>query len=153
MSGYRTLHLDEIDTLAFPGKSDIPTWKPLRHLLGVQAFGINAWVAEKAGDQAIERHDELVDCGCEGATPPGHQEVYLVLSGSADFTVGDDTFEVRAGSVVFISDPALVREAVAREPGTMFLTVGAAPSVAFEPSEWEGRWLDPTRGPGSALPR
>lgn len=158
MSGYRTLHLDDVDALSFEGEHGIPKWKPLRHTLGVDAFGVNAYVAENAGDQAIERHDELVDCGqacsiLDGVTPPGHQEVYVVLTGSADFTVGDDTFEVRAGSIVFISDPALVREAVAREPGTTFLAVGAARGVAFEPSEWEARWLDPMRGPGSDLPR
>ena len=153
MSGYKTLHLDEVTPLSFGDDHGIPKWKPLRHTLGVGAFGINAYVAENAGDQAIERHDELVDCGCDGVTPPGHQEVYVVLSGSADFSVGEDTFEVRAGSIVFISDPALVREAIAREPGTTFLAVGAAPGVAFEPSEWEARWLDPKKGPGSDLPQ
>jgi len=149
-NGWKALHLDDVETLSFGEDPGVPDWKPLRHKLGVGAFGVNAWVAERAGDQVIERHDELVDCGCEGSTPPGHEELYVVLSGSADFTVGDETFPVRAGSVVFISDPALVREAKAREPGTAFLTVGAAPGVAFEPSEWEGRWLaklDPGSGP------
>lgn len=140
-SGWKALHLDDVETLAFGEDPGVPDWKPLRHTLGIGAFGVNAWVADRAGDQVIERHDELVDCGCEGATPPGHEELYVVLSGSADFTVGDETFPVHAGSVVFISDPALVREAKAREPGTAFLTVGAPRGAAFEPSEWEGRWL------------
>jgi hypothetical protein len=143
--GWSTLHLDDVPTLGFrePG---LPNWKPLRHTLGVGAFGVNAWVADP-GEQLIERHDELVD------TPPGHEELYVLIAGAADFTVGDETFPVTAGSVVFIRDPALVREAIAREPGTTVLTVGAAPGVAFAPSEWETRFLgeatalDPGSGP------
>ncbi len=139
--GFKAVHLDDVETLSFGDERGVPDWKPLRHALGVGAFGVNAWVAERAGDPAIERHDEAVDCGCDGVVPPGHEELYVVLKGAADFAVGDETFPVRAGSIVFISDPTLVREAVAREPGTTFLTVGAARGVAFEPSEWEGRWL------------
>jgi hypothetical protein len=136
-AGYETLHLDDVPLVAFD-EPDMPDWRPLRHRLGVGAFGVNAWVAKSAGEQAIERHDEKPEKG----DAAGHEELYVVLRGSADFTVGDDTFEVQTGSVVFVRDPALTREAVAREPGTTVLTVGAAPGEAFTPSEWEARWLE-----------
>ena len=42
---------------------------------------------------------------------------------------------------MFIADPALVREAVATAPDTVVLAIGAARGVAFEPSDWEDRWL------------
>ena len=134
--GYETLHIDDVPLVAFD-EPEVPDWRPLRHHLGVGAFGVNAWVAKAAGEQAIEPHDELPDA--DGAA--GHEELHVVLRGSADFTVGDDTFEVQSGSVVFIRDPALTREATAREAGTTILTVGAAPGEAFTPSGWEARWL------------
>ena len=90
-----------------------------------------------AGDPAIERHDEQPEDG----DAPGHEELYVVLSGAARFTVGDEEFDARPGTLVFISDPALVREAVATAPGTTTLAIGAARGVAFEPSDWEGAWL------------
>jgi hypothetical protein len=138
-SGYQVLNVDDVPALD-TRKHGAGRWKPLRHRLGIQAFGVNAWTAD-AGEPVVERHDEVVDCGCEGVTPAGHQELYVFLSGSADFTVGDETFPVRAGSIVFVDDPALIRGAIARQPGTTVLTVGAAPGEPFAPSEWEGRWL------------
>ena len=135
-AGVVTAHLDDIETLSFDSDAE-PDWKPLRHHLGIGAFGVNAWVAAAAGDQAIERHDEKPE---KGATN-GHEELYVVLSGAARFTVGDETFDARAGTLVFISDPALVREAVATAPDTTVLSIGAARGVAFEPSDWDGAWL------------
>ena len=131
-----TAHLDDVPTLSLRSDAE-PAWKPLRHHLGIGAFGVNAWVAAAAGDQAIERHDEQPE---EGATN-GHEELYVVLSGAARFTVGDEQIDAHTGTLVFISDPALVREAVATAPGTTVLSVGAARGVAFEPSDWEAAWL------------
>jgi hypothetical protein len=138
-SGYQVVHVDAVPALD-AREHGAGRWKPLRHRLGVRAFGVNAWTAD-AGEPVVERHDVAVDCGCEGVAPAGHQELYVFLSGSADFTVGDQTFPVRAGSIVFVEDPARIRAAIAREPGTTVLTVGAAPGQAFAPSEWEERWL------------
>jgi hypothetical protein len=42
---------------------------------------------------------------------------------------------------VVTAHPALVREAVASEPGTTVLAIGAAKGVAFAPSGWEQRRL------------
>lgn len=131
MSGYRTLHLDDIPTLRFDDP-EIPAWKPVRRHLGVEAFGTNAFVGEAPGDLVIERHDEL---GPEGAG--GHEELYLVVGGAARFTVDGETFDVPAGGIVHLADPALVREATAIEPQTVVFAVGAPPGEAFVPSEWE----------------
>jgi hypothetical protein len=135
-TGYETLHIDDVPLVAFD-EPEVPDWRPLRHRLGVGAFGVNAWVAKATGEQVIEPHDEKPGDG----EPAGHEELYVVLRGSADFTVDGDSFEVHAGSVVFVRDPSLKREAVAREPGTTVLVVGAPPGEAFTPSEWEARWL------------
>jgi len=135
-AGFEVLHVDEVQTIPYDNPSD-PDWKPLRHHLGVGAFGINAWVAKGAGEHVVERHDEAPD---DGATA-GHEEVYVLLRGSADFTVDGETFPATAGTVVFVRDPSLTRQAIAREPGTMVLAIGAPRGEAFSPSPWERRWL------------
>ena len=136
-SGYRTLHLDDIPTVRFDD-TDIPAWKPVRRELGISAFGTNAYVAENAGDVVVEPHDEL-DEADEGDR--GHQEIYLVLDGSARFTVYGDDFDVTKGGIVFLEDPALQRQAVALEPGTVVFAVGAPPGEVFVPSAWEDDFL------------
>jgi len=136
-SGYRTLHLDDIPTVRFDD-TDIPAWKPVRRELGISAFGTNAYVAENAGDVVVEPHDEL-DEADEGDR--GHQEIYLVLDGSARFTVDGDDFDVAKGGIVFLEDPALQRQAVALEPGTIVFAVGAPPGEVFVPSDWEDDFL------------
>lgn len=111
--------------------SDVPAsgnWLPLRRHLGVGAFGINAWTATEAGAEIIGVHDEV---------PTGHEELYLVLDGRATFTVGEETFEAVAGTIVFVRDPAVRRGAVADEPGTRILTVGAKQGEAYRPQPWE----------------
>ena len=111
--------------------SDVPpsgNWLPLRRHLGVEAFGINAWTAAEAGAEIIGAHDEV---------PTGHEELYLVLDGRATFTVGEDTFGAVAGTIVFVRDPSVRRGAVAEEPGTRILTVGAKQGEAYRPQPWE----------------
>jgi len=108
----------------------------VRRTLGVEAFGTNAYVGADVGDVVIERHDELPDGG-----EVAHQELYLVLEGRARFTVDGSTFEVEPGGIVYIDDPALMREAVAAEPQTVVFAVGGPPAQAFTPSPWEDRFI------------
>ena len=135
-AGVVTAHLDDVPAVVFDSDAE-PDWKPLRHHLGIGAFGVNAWVAPEAGGQAVERHDEAPE---DGGTN-GHEELYVVVRGHARFTVADEEIDAPEGTLVFISDPALVREAIASEPGTTVLAIGAARGVAFEPSDWEQGWL------------
>ena len=135
-AGSGPAHLDDVPTLAFGTATD-PDWKPLRHHLGVGAFGVNAWVAARAGDPAVERHDETPEEG--GAT--GHEELYVVVRGAARFTVAGEEIDAPAGTLVFVSDPRLTREAVATADDTIVLAIGAARGVTFEPSDWEAGWL------------
>ena len=69
--------------------------------------------------------------------PSGHEELYVVVSGAAMFTVGGEEVAAPAGTLVFVSDPATIRTAVAREPGTTVLAVGGEPGVAYRPRAWE----------------
>jgi hypothetical protein len=135
-AGVVTAHLDDVRTVSRDSPEE-PDWKPLRHHLGVGAFGVNAWVAARAGELVIERHDEVPD---DPATT-GHEELYAVVRGGARFTVAGEAIAAPAGTLVFISDTGLTREAVATADDTIVLAIGAARGVAFEPSPWEARAL------------
>jgi tetratricopeptide (TPR) repeat protein len=118
-------HLDELDRI--PVMEGLE-WRPIRRRLGISAFGVNAYTAEKVGDWVVEEHTE---------EQLGHEEAYLVVKGKATFTIGEDTFDAPAGTIVFISDPKLKRKAVSDEDGTTVLAIGAKPGEAFTPSAWE----------------
>jgi tetratricopeptide (TPR) repeat protein len=124
--GWQSVHLDEIDPIAVvDGKL---LWRPVRRTLDVGAFGINAYVAPNAGDDVVEEHTE---------SSLGHEEVYVVLTGRATFTLGAETLDAPAGTIVFVRDPEVRRHARAEEPGTSVLAVGGPRDAAYEPSPWE----------------
>ena len=117
-----------------PGPAD---WKPVRHHFGLSAFGINAWVATEGGQVLIEEHDELDEPGTAG-----HEEIYLITTGRATFTVDGATVDAPAGTFVAVRDPALKRSAIAEEAGTTVVAVGASPDETFSVSPWEARRLE-----------
>ena len=100
-------------------------WSPVRRELGITAFGINAWTAEQ-GKNIVGEHDE---------TQSGQEELYLVLSGSAQITVDGEERTAGAGSAVIVR-PESKRSIVSLEQGTTVLAVGGKPE-AFEPRVWE----------------
>jgi quercetin dioxygenase-like cupin family protein len=120
----KTLRLDEIDGIPVFGTL---VWKPVRKTLGVTAFGINAYRAESAGDEVVEEHTE---------EQLGHEEIYVVVSGHATFTVDGEEVDAPAGTLVYLDDVAQKRHAVAREAGTTVLAVGGVPGT-HEASAWE----------------
>jgi hypothetical protein len=126
-SGWSATTLDELPLL---DTDDLPAWKPVRYGLGLEAFGVNAWLAD-AGEEVIEEHDELED--------GGQEELYFVAAGRATFTVDGDRLDAPAGTFVALRDPALRRMAVAEEPGTVVLAVGGFRGRGFTPSGWELR--------------
>jgi quercetin dioxygenase-like cupin family protein len=120
----KTLRLDDIDGIPVFGTL---VWKPVRKTLGVTAFGINAYRAERAGDEVVEEHTE---------EQLGHEEVYVVVSGHATFTVDGEEVDAPAGTLVYLDDVAQKRHAVAKEAGTTVLAVGGVPGT-HEASAWE----------------
>jgi quercetin dioxygenase-like cupin family protein len=124
MSTYEVAHLDELDR--FPVDDEGLVWRPVRRHLGIQAFGCNAYTAEKAGDRVVEEHSER----------GGAEEVYYVVSGRATFTLDGDEHDAPAGTFVFCRSGTR-RGAVAAEDGTTVFAVGAIPGVPHETSKWE----------------
>jgi mannose-6-phosphate isomerase-like protein (cupin superfamily) len=129
---YAIAHLDDLERLPAFGLDGI--WRPVRHHFGIEAFGINAYTADVAGQLVIEPHDELPT---EVSGAAGHQELYLVLSGSAVFTIDGDSVQAPAGTFVFLGDPAANRGAVASEPSTTVLAIGGVPGEPYQVSAWE----------------
>jgi hypothetical protein len=121
-SPFEVLRLDEIERSGNRGE-----WIPIRRALDIASFGVNAWSGEE-GAELIPEHDEV---------PTGHEELYLVLDGHATFTVGGETINAPAGTLVLARDPAVRRGAVAAAAGTTILSVGAKPGEAFRVSPWE----------------
>jgi hypothetical protein len=126
----RSVSLAEIPDAAKP---DEAVWRPVRHHLGIHAFGINARTARDVGEEVIEEHVETQD------SPTRHEELYFVTTGHATFTVDGEEVDAPAGTFVFVPDPESRRAAVAVERETTILAIGAAPGEAYTISDWERR--------------
>jgi tetratricopeptide (TPR) repeat protein len=124
VSGYTVVKLDDIEEMS-DGREP---WRPIRHHLGIQAFGINSWTAHDAGDRIINEHGEEGDGGDE--------ELYVVLSGHATFEVGDDKVDAPEGVLLFVP-PNTRRTAFAEEAGTTVLAIGAPRGQAYQALGWE----------------
>ena len=122
----RAAHIDDIPFEE--GESPDTEWKPIRRFFGIGSFGVNLARALRAGDELTHDHDEA---------DTGHEELFLITAGHATYRVAGDEIDAPAGTFLYVPDPATVRGAVAREAGTVMLVVGAAPGVAFAPSEWD----------------
>jgi hypothetical protein len=72
---YEAVHLDEVETVVEFG--EVP-FKALRRRLGIEASRVAAYVVSP-GKPVVLEHDE----GGE----EGQQELYVVLAGSAEFTI------------------------------------------------------------------
>jgi tetratricopeptide (TPR) repeat protein len=125
---FRTVRIFEVEPI--PVVDGTLLWHPLRHALGVTAFGVNAYTAPHAGDDVVEEHREGDESG-------GHEELYVVLSGRARFTIDGEEVDAAAGTCVFLPEPGSRRYAVAVEDGTRVLAVGGEPGKPFEVSAWE----------------
>ena len=68
---------------------DGPSWAMVRTHFDIQAFGVNAYIAEEPGVRIIEEHDEL------GERAGGHEELYFVSNGHATFTVNGDEIDTK----------------------------------------------------------
>ena len=124
MSAYEVVRIDELAKVPVAHGLE---WRPIARRLGIRAFGINAYTSAHPGDWVVEEHTES----------SGQEEVYVVLSGRATFTLAGEEIDAPAGTVVFVRDATLERVARSREEGTIVLAVGGWPDKPFEPSSWE----------------
>ena len=123
-SGYEILSLDDLERVPYRGSGEV--LRPLRLRLGFRPFGVNVWSADAAGDKLIPPHEE----------DSGHEELYVVVRGTASFTVGEQTFEAPTGSLIHVR-AGTFRSATAAEAQTMVLAAGGKEGEAFQPGGWE----------------
>jgi hypothetical protein len=128
--GYSVQRLEDVPTV--PDTGEPAAWHPLQHYFRLSAFGANAFVAPEAGVTLIHEHDELAG---------GHEELYVVLAGSARFTLDGEVVDLSSVAFVAVRDPGVRRSAASTEPGTVVLAFGAPPREDFA-STWNPRWFD-----------
>ena len=121
---YEVLSLDDLDRIPVDEGLE---WRPIRRRLGIRSFGTNAYTSERVGGWVVEEH-------VEGS---GHEELYVVVSGRARFTLDGEELDAPAGTIVFLPEHDVTRKAVAEEEGTTVLAFGGWPDKPFEPSAWE----------------
>lgn len=114
------------------GDAGDPDWYPLQHALGIDTFGVNLFVADRADQTLVEEHDE---------SKSGQQELYVLLEGKAVFDLDGDQAHLEPGTALAVTDPSVRRSAKAVTPGTALLIVGAG-NVPFESTWNPGHFSD-----------
>ncbi len=124
MAVYAVAHLDEIEEFEDAGSH----YRPIRHQLGITAFGVTAWTAHAEGDIVINEHDE--------GDPTADQELFLVLRGHAEFEIQGERVDAPTGTLVFVA-PGIKRTASAKEAGTTVIAVEGTPGKGYDARGWE----------------
>jgi mannose-6-phosphate isomerase-like protein (cupin superfamily) len=120
---YRIATIEELQDIAYREDTHL---RPVRHHLGITAFGTNAWTAANEGDRLMPEHAE----------DEGNEELYIVLRGRARFEIDGDTVDAPEGTLVFVR-PEGNRTAFAEEAGTTVVAVGGKIGQPFEAGGWE----------------
>ena len=120
---YRVATIEELQDIAYRQDTHM---RPVRHHLGITAFGTNAWTAANEGDRLMPEHQE----------DEGNEELYVVLRGRARFEIDGDTVDAPEGTLVFVR-PEVNRTAFAEEAGTTVLAIGSKVGQPYEVGGWE----------------
>ena len=120
---YRVATIDELQDIAYRENTHM---RPVRHHLGITAFGTNAWTAAAEGDRLMPEHEE----------DEGSEELYVVLRGRARFEIDGESVDAPEGTLVFVQ-PQTNRTAFAEEAGTTVLAVGSRVGQPYEVGGWE----------------
>jgi hypothetical protein len=123
--------MTEVPTVTDGAPGD-PIWYPLQHALGIDTFGVNLFVSTRSDQALVEEHDE---------SKSGQQELYIVLGGTAVFALDGEQVRLESGTAVAVTDPSVLRSAIALAPATQLLVVGAAASgfaSTWHPDHFEG---------------
>jgi len=120
---YRVATVDELQDIAYREDTHM---RPVRHHLGITAFGSNAWTAANVGDRLMPEHEE----------DEGVEELYVVLRGHARFEIDGEAVAAPTGTLIFV-EPGTNRTAFAEEAGTTVLAVGSRVGQPYEAGGWE----------------
>jgi hypothetical protein len=138
--GWTAVGIDDVEAVPWRGTELV--WRPVRAALGARVVGISAYTAEVAGQEVVEDH-------VEDADGRGHEEIYLVVRGSARFVLDGEPLDAPAGTFVRVASHVR-RSAVAVDVPAAVMVVGGDPDYEPAASEWIERarpWFreDPAR--------
>jgi len=122
-TAFRVATVDELQDIDYRQGTHM---RPVRHHLGITAFGTNAWTAANVGDRLMPEHEE----------DEGSEELYVVLRGRARFEIGGDTVDAPGGTLVFVR-PQTSRTAFAEAAGTTVLALGNTVGQPYHLGGWE----------------
>ena len=120
---YRVAIIDELQDIPYRQDTHM---RPVRHHMGISAFGTNAWTAANVGDRLMPEHRE----------DQGIEELYAVLRGRARFEIEGENVDAPVGTLVFVGQE-INRTAFAEEAGTTVLAVGSTVGQPYEVGGWE----------------
>ena len=120
---YRVATVDDLQDIAYRQETHM---RPVRHHLGITAFGTNAWTAANEGDRLMPEHQE----------DEGSEELYVVLRGRARFEIDGEAVDAPEGTLVFVR-PEGHRTAFAAEASTTVLAIGSRVGRPYEAGGWE----------------
>ena len=120
---YRVATVDELQDIPYREETHM---RPVRHHLGITAFGTNAWTAAAPGDRLMPEHEE----------DEGSEELYVVLRGRARFELAGEIVDAPEGTLVFV-EPETSRTAFAEVAETTVLAVGSRVGEPYEAGGWE----------------
>lgn len=124
MVRYSIAHLDDVEELADAGAH----YRPVRHHLGITAFGATAWTADVSGAVLVNEHDE--------DDPTADEELFLVVRGHARFELDGDQVDAPTGTLVY-APPSTRRSAVAVEDDTIVMALEGSPGRPYAARGWE----------------
>ena len=120
---YRIAIIDDLQDIPYRQDTHM---RPVRHHLGITAFGTNAWTAASEGDRLLPEHQE----------DEGTEELYVVLRGRARFEIDGTSADAPVGTLVFVG-PESSRTAFAEEAGTTVLALGSTVGQPYQAGGWE----------------
>ena len=86
---YQVATVDELQDIPYRQDTHM---RPVRHELGIGAFGTNAWTAADKGDRVLPEHRE----------DEGNQELYVVLRGRARFEIDGNMVDAPQVTLVYV---------------------------------------------------
>ena len=118
--------IEEIEPYAGPNTIPGIRFRPARQALGISSWGMNIIELDPNCSGHPEHNHES----------DGHEEVYLVLRGSAVLQAGGEERTVSQGDFVRVG-PKVKRRFVTRDQGAVLLALGGTPGQPYKPS-WGG---------------
>jgi mannose-6-phosphate isomerase-like protein (cupin superfamily) len=115
-------HIEELESAQTPGVPE-GVFRLAGKSLGIQAWGMNVLTLPAGWDQYPE-HDHGDD---------GHQEVYVILRGSAVLHVGAHRFDLPQGTLTRVG-PHERRKIIPGPEGVVLLALGGTPGQPYAPS-------------------